>query len=259
MTPSAPHIPLSPGARFAGKSIGGPYGDSIEELVWGVGQVMESLRGNGLDERTLVIFMSDNGPWYQGSAGGLRGRKGETYEGGMRVPFVARFPGRIPAGTVSRGLATEMDLLPTFARYTGAPLPARTLDGVDIGPVLSGERDEVARDVFLYFNGGDLQCARAGRWKVHFSRYLRTPWNPDPPGGCYNLPLPTPEVYDMVEDPSETYECSAFHASVVSDIRARLEAALATLPETARNSWNDMMRREVDYSPPGALPIRKRT
>lgn len=254
---SAPHIPLNAGNRFRGKSTGGPYGDSVEEMDWSVGEVLRTVRENGLDDRTLVIFMSDNGPWFQGSPGTLRGRKGETYDGGMRVPFVARFPGTIPADFTCRGMATAMDLLPTFARLGRATLPANVLDGVDISPLLTSEQQEVAREAFLYFNGWDLQCARLGRWKVHFSRYLRTAWNPDPPGGCANLPLISPEVYDLTSDPGEDYDCSAYHPEVVADLRARVEAMLSKLPDTARTAWSDTMKRAVDYSSPGALPIRK--
>src|SRR5207253_1115861 len=120
----------------------------VMELDWGVGRVLDTLSANGLDENTLVVFTSDNGPWYQGSAGNLQGRKGSTYEGGVREPFIARMPGRIPAGSVSSGLSSAMDLLPTIARLAGASSPD-AVDGVDIWPELTGDRPFMERDLLL--------------------------------------------------------------------------------------------------------------
>ena len=120
---TAPHLPLAASERFAGKSGLGEYADVVQELDWSTGQVMEAIRANGLDSNTLVMFSSDNGPWWQGSQGKLRGRKGETYEGGMREPFLARFPGVIPQGMGCMGMATTMDILPTLARLAGAETP----------------------------------------------------------------------------------------------------------------------------------------
>ena len=137
---TAPHLPLAASARFAGKSGLGEYADVVQELDWSTGQVMAALQANGLDSNTLVMFSSDNGPWWQGSQGKLRGRKGETYEGGMREPFIARYPGVIPSGIGCTGLATTMDLLPTVARLCGAQPPSNPLDGVDIWPILTGDR-----------------------------------------------------------------------------------------------------------------------
>src|SRR5206468_8856090 len=105
-----------------GRSSRGPYGDAVQEFDWSVGQVLEALKSNGLDSNTLVMVSSDHGPWFQGSNGGLRGRKGESYEGGVRVPFIARFPGWIPGGQVAGGFATSLDVLPTVAALAGASL-----------------------------------------------------------------------------------------------------------------------------------------
>src|SRR5262249_22979161 len=111
-----PHIPLGASERFRGKSNAGLYGDVIEELDWSAGEVLQAIKRNGLDNNTLVMFSSDNGPWYQGSPGGLRGRKGMNNEGGVREPFIARFPGQIPAGRVSKGVTSMMDIFPTVAQ-----------------------------------------------------------------------------------------------------------------------------------------------
>jgi arylsulfatase A-like enzyme len=220
---------------------------------------MNALRDNGLDENTLVMFSNDNGPWYQGSRGGLRGRKGETMEGGMRVPMVARFPGQIPAGLVTNGVATSMDILPTLARLAGgAMLPGKPLDGMDIWPLFTGELPQMERYPFLFFEGWHVQCARLGRWKLHMTRYSRQAWNPDPPGGRTNLPLPRQELYDMATDPGENYDVSLDNPEVVADIRRRVEDMIVTFPEPVGTLWRDTMRRQVEYTPPGALPVERR-
>jgi arylsulfatase A len=154
-----PHIPLAASKRFRGKSPQGIYGDVIAELDWSVGEVMRVIPGN-----TLVIFSSDNGPWYQGSAGGLRGRKGETWEGGVREPFIVWMPGRIPKGRVSDAVGSMLDVTPTIAKLCGAQSPAKPLDGLDVWKLWSGEVDRVDRDPLLYFYDEHLQYARWGRW-----------------------------------------------------------------------------------------------
>src|SRR5205085_6751718 len=133
-----PHLPFATSGPFAGRSFQGQYGDSVQEVDWSVGQVLRALRNTGQDLNTLVMFSSDHGPWFQGSPGGLRGRKGETFEGGVRVPFVARYPARIPSGVVCRNFATTLDVLTTVAGLTGEPRPANPLDGVVIWQLLAG-------------------------------------------------------------------------------------------------------------------------
>ena len=253
----APHIPLGTSPRFRGAAALGPYGDVIQELDWSAGAVLQAVKDNGLDEKTLVIFTSDNGPWYQGSPGKLRGRKGETFEGGVREPFLARLPGRIPAGLISNGVASAMDALPTFAALAGAPLPGKPLDGVNIWPLLTGQRDQVERDVLLYFDGWNLQCARYGRWKAHFTRYNAFPWVEGPPEGRINLPLPRPELYDVEADPEESYDLAEMNPAVVADLRARVEKALRTFPEQVRDAWQDTIATPVEDTPSGSLPARR--
>uniref|UniRef100_Q01N83 Sulfatase n=1 Tax=Solibacter usitatus (strain Ellin6076) TaxID=234267 RepID=Q01N83_SOLUE len=252
---TAPHLPLAASPRFAGQSGLGMYADVVQELDWSTGQVMAALKATGLDSNTLVMFSSDNGPWYQGSQGKLRGRKGETYEGGMREPFLARYPGVIPSGIGCAGLATTMDLLPTLARLAGAQTPSNPLDGVDIWPVLTGERAEVDRDVFLYFDAVYLQCARLGRWKLHLSRYNTKAWSPLPPGGRVNLPLPRPELYDVVSDPQESYDCAASHPAIVADIRARVERMVQTFPPGIIDAWQYTLSQKVIDAPVDGLPV----
>jgi N-acetylgalactosamine-6-sulfatase len=144
----------------------------MRELDWSVGQILDKLAAAGLEQNTLVMFASDNGPWFGGSTHGLRGMKGSTWEGGARVPFIARWPGRIPAGRVSPQVCATVDIFPTLCKYAGAPLPSdRVLDGVDISNLL--ERDNVTRskpEVFMV-SDGRLMAIRSGRWKLH----VRTP------------------------------------------------------------------------------------
>jgi arylsulfatase A-like enzyme len=250
---TAPHIPLVPSERFRGASGQGQFGDVVSELDWSVGQVLECLKQNGIDENTLVIFTSDNGPWYQGSSGNLRGRKGSTYEGGVREPFVARFPGRIPAGTVSWSVTSMMDLLPTIATLAGATAIGR-VDGIDIWPVLSGKEPAMSREALLFFDGYNIQCVRWGPWKLHLARYNSFAWTQDPPGGRFNLPLPQPELYHVDNDPSEAYDRASDHPDVIQDLRARVERLLHSMPEPVRAAWQETVARRVEGTPVGALP-----
>lgn len=251
---TAPHIPIWPAQRFRGKSGHGSYGDIVNELDWSVGQVLAALRDNGLEENTLVIFTSDNGPWYQGSAGSLQGRKGSTMEGGVREPFVARLPGRIPAGQVAEGVASAMDLMPTFARLAGIPIQKGAVDGVDLWPMLSGEATSLIRDPLLFFDGWNIQAVRWGPWKLHLARYNSFPWTQDPPGGRMNLPLPHPELYQIDEDPGETLDLADENPDVVNRLRSWVESMLAGMPAEVRNAWKVTNARRVQETPAGALP-----
>ena len=249
-----PHIPLAASPRFRGKSKNGLYGDVIEEIDWSVGEVLAALKQHGLDNNTLVMFSSDNGPWYQGSPGKLRGRKGSTYEGGVREPFLARWPGKIPRGLLCKGVAGTVDILPTVAKLCGAALPAKPLDGVDIWPLLSGKAPSLERDVLLYFDNWYLQCARLGQWKLHVARYNTFAYSPAPAAGRINLPLARPELYDIENDPDESYEVAAEHPQVVADILARVEKLIPGFPEEVRNAWAQTRARPVGNSATGALP-----
>jgi arylsulfatase A len=254
-----PHIPLAASPDFRGKSSLGVYGDAVEELDWSTGQVLQALKDNALDQNTLVMFSSDNGPWYEGSAGKLRGRKGQTYEGGMREPFIAWWPGRIPHRGVVHGMATTMDIMPTVTAFCSASLPPRPLDGVNIWPLMTGEREAVQRDAFLYFDSWDLQCARVGRWKLHVARHNTFPWSPEPAGGRLNLPLPKPELYDLDEDPEESYDVADDNPQIVADIRANIDALLPGFPAEVQTAWRETLSRQVWGTAPGALPVLRTT
>ena len=249
-----PHIPLAASGRFRGKSKFGLYGDVIEELDWSVGEVMQALRRTGADQNTLVLFSSDNGPWYLGSPGRLRGRKGTTYEGGQRVPFLARFPGRIPRGKLCHGIGSVMDMMPTVAKLCGAPLPKNPLDGIDIWPMLSGAKPEIERDVLLYFDNVNLQCARLGKWKLHVARHNSAAYSPAPVGGRTSLPLRAPELYDVTTDVQESYDVAPEHPEVVAEIRARIDRIMAGMPDAIQQAWRETLSRKVNNHPVGQHP-----
>lgn len=168
-----PHIPLHASEAFVGSSRRGIYGDTIQELDWSTGEILRSLEELGLDKNTLVIFTSDNGPNTDkgGSAGPLKGGKGSTLEGGVRVPFVARWPGRIPAGTESDEAITDMDLLPTLTRLAGADVPDdRVIDGKDIWPLLTGKPDARSpHEAIFYLRGRGIDGIRIGDWKYRMA------------------------------------------------------------------------------------------
>jgi arylsulfatase A-like enzyme len=167
------------------------FRQAINEIDWSVGQILDTLKKHGLDENTLVIFTSDNGPAV-GSAGPLRGRKGSTFEGGMREPTVIRWPGKIPAGEVNNELMTAMDLMPTFAKLAGAELPTdRVIDGKDIWPVLT-EQAKSPHEVFFYHRANELAAARSGKWKLHVKD--------GSPEALYNLETDIGESQNVLAD-----------------------------------------------------------
>jgi len=223
-----PHIPIAASERFAGKSPYGPYGDTIEELDWSTGEILSALRRWNLEGNTLVIFTSDNGAvvweglgqrgYRSGSSGPFRGAKATTWEGGMRVPFIARWPGKIPAGRVCHELATGMDIHPTFAYLAGAQMPSdRIIDGKNMWPLLAGERGaRSAYEVFYYYNDlEELNAIRSGKWKLHLYPHPRFA----DPG------MKAPLLYDLDADPGEKNNVAALHPDVVQRLTAYAERA----------------------------------
>jgi arylsulfatase len=249
-----PHIPLAASKRFRGKSAQGLYGDVVEEIDWSVGEVLAALKRTGNDANTLVLFTSDNGPWFQGSPGRLRGRKGMTWEGGVREPFLARWPGKIAAGTVCNGIASAMDIVPTVSRLCSAALPAKKLDGIDIWPMLSGKAKELGRDPLLYFDDWNLQCVRWKQWKMHLARYNSVTYSPAPAEGRKNQFLQTPELYDLTSDIDESYDVAPEHPDIVRDLLARVDAAVQTFPDEVRRAYAAAKKLRSPVSRPGALP-----
>jgi len=222
-----PHVPLFASDAFRGESPRGLYGDVVEELDWSVGRILDALGDLDLAERTLVLFTSDNGPWLTcglngGSAGLLHGGKGSTWEGGMREPTLAWWPGTIEAGSVSRELACTMDVFPTALALAGAPLPTdRVLDGRDMWPLLSGTgRSE--HEAYFYYRGSRLMAVRMGPWKAHFitqAGYGQGPTDHDPP-----------RLHHLEHDPSERFDVAEKHADVLAEIQALVECHRAAAP-----------------------------
>jgi arylsulfatase len=172
----------------------------------------------------------------------------------VREPFLARFPGRIPKSTISRAVAGTVDILPTVARLCDAPLPANPLDGIDIWPLLTGEKQQMEREALLYFDNVYLQCARWGKWKLHVARYNSAAFSPAPPGGRHNLPLPAPELYDLEADPDESYDMAPENPQVVAEIRARIGRLMRTFPEEIQTAYRETMAKRVAPTQTGNVP-----
>ncbi len=245
-----PHIPLAASARFRGKSAAGLYGDVVEELDWSLGEVMAALKKHGLEQDTLVMISSDNGPWYQGSPGKLRGRKNTTYEGGVREPFIARWKGHLPAGRVCDGLASMLDIFPTVAKLCGAKLPAKPVDGIHIWPLLRGDKQVIERDPLLYFDNWNLQCARWMNWKLHIARHNNAAYSPAPAGGRHSFLLAKPELYNLAADPDESYDVAAEHPEIVAKIQEKIAAMLPGFPEPVRKAFAEQESRKSDPNTP---------
>lgn len=214
---TAPHIPLHPSKEHAGHSPAGDYGDVVEEIDSELGRLREQLERLNLQHDTYVIVTSDNGPWFEGSAGALRDRKGGAgWDGGYRVPFVAWAPGRIPAGSRSNAITMNFDLLPTFAALAGKPLPkGLVIDGKDISAVLHNGAPS-PHNALILFDNEKVAAIRTERWKFVARSYYRE----------YDLPLArigANLLFDVRSDPSEDYNLATRHPDVVKDMRARFE------------------------------------
>jgi arylsulfatase A len=249
-----PHIPLYASPEFRGKSRHGIYGDVVEELDWSVGQVLGALRKAGVERNTLVLFSSDNGPWYQGSSGGLRGRKGMTWEGGVRVPFIVKWPERVPRGRVCHSLVSTLDLVPTVTKVAGAAAPAKAVDGVDILPLLTGERATLEREPLLYFHGRDLHAARWEQWKLHIARSNAEMYSAAPAGGRRSMRLSSPELYNLELDADESADVAAENPGVVERIRGFVEKEMEGFPEDIRAAWQKLKETPVAPRPAGTFP-----
>jgi arylsulfatase A len=244
-----PHVPIYASPEFEGQSAGGAYGDVVEELDWSVGQVLKRLDELNLSENTLVIFTSDNGPWLLmgdegGSAGPLREGKQFTFEGGMRVPTVAYWPGTISQGTKPQGLATMMDWLPTFANLANVPVPGdRVIDGRDITGLLTGKGTRAEQTLFYYMNG-ELRAYRNGDWKIKLPYKGQVgflSWLQDGFVSGHELLL-----FNLKDDPGESNNLVAENANRVKVMLAEIDefkASLGTLPEAKKTGKN------MDYGP----------
>ena len=241
---SMPHVPLYVSGKFKGKSRQGLYGDVIMEIDWSVGQILSTLKRLGIDDRTLVIFTSDNGPWlsygnHAGSAEPLREGKGTTFDGGQRVPCIMRYPKLIPAGTECDQLCTTMDLLPTIVKLAGADMPKLKIDGHDIRPLLANEPgSQSPYQAFFFYREWGLEAVRHGKWKLHFPHEYRTVREPgaDAENGTYNdhetIGL---SLYDLENDISEKNNVADKYPDVVARLKDLADKMRQDLGDSYRN------------------------
>jgi len=241
-----PHGPLFASERFRGKSQAGKYGDAVEEIDYSTGEILGALKRLDIDKNTLVVFTSDNGA-SGGSNAPLRGKKGSTDEGGMRVPCVMRWPGRIPAGESCDRVTATIDLLPTFAGLAGVKVPAdRKIDGKDIWPLMAGQKDaKPPHEVFYYYQMDQLQAVRAGRWKLHLAMESKKR-NWGKPHG--KTPL---KLFDLESDIHEDNDVSKQYPEAVKQLQE--------LAEQARRDLGDVDRKGENQRPAGwtdnAVPL----
>lgn len=263
-----PHVPIFASETYKGRSKRGLYGDVVEELDWSVGEILNTLDRLKLTENTLVIFATDNGPFlsygaHAGSAGKLREGKLTTFEGGMRVPCLMRWPGQIPAGTTCTEVAATIDFLPTVAKLIGATLPTHRIDGLDIWPLMSGQADaKCPHDSYYFYAAEELQAVRSGDWKLHFPHeYLTVDGPPGLDGKPANFANMKPQsmqksglagiasrhgyrvanieesLFNLRTDIGESKNVAADHPDIV--------ARLKQLAETARADLGDTMTKRV--------------
>ncbi len=257
-----PHVPLYASEKFKGKSPRGIYGDVIEEIDASVGAVLDTIKRCGLENDTLVLFLSDNGPWlsygdHAGSAGPLREGKGTTWEGGTRVPFIAKWPGKIPKGGTSDAMLCSIDLFPTIAQQTGAALPAHKIDGMDVWPVLSGQAGakNPHSAYYWYYENNQLQAVSTGdgRWKLLLPHTYRT--LNGRAGGTGGLPakyenrvIDKPELYDFHAEINERTDVADKHPEIVTKLLAEAERARADLGDNLTKRVGSGVRE------PGRVP-----
>lgn len=248
-----PHVPLAVSDKFRGTTKRGLYGDAVEEVDWGIGEILATLKKHDLEKDTLVMFLSDNGPWliygnHAGSAYPLREGKTTTWDGGTRVPFIARWPGHIPAGSVCHEMAMTIDLLPTVAKLVDAKLPGHKIDGLDIWPLIAGQKD--ARNphpVYFFYGvpfggwtGAELESVRTREWKLIVPHSYRTLGGRKPgmdgwPAEYQKQPVLEPELYSMTNDIEEQHNVAAQHADLVRKMLDMAEQCRADLGDTTLN------------------------
>jgi arylsulfatase A-like enzyme len=242
-----PHVPLFVSDKHKGKSQKGLYGDVIMELDWSVGEVMKALKESGLEENTLVIFISDNGPWlsysgHSGSAGPLKEGKGTSWDGGVKVPAIMKWKGKIPAGLVQSNPAMSIDILPTIAQITGADLPKLPIDGKSILPMLSDVNATSEQQAyFIYYNRNELQAVVMGDWKLYFPHKYRS----IAPGQAYRndgmpidyhmIELREMELYHIPSDPSESRNVIEHNPGIVFKIKELAEIARKDMGDALHN------------------------
>ena len=212
-----PHVPLYVSNQFSGQSEAGLYGDVVETIDWSVGEILRTLERLNLTENTLVVFTSDNGPWFEGSPGPYRDRKGSSWEGGQRVPFIAQWQGQIPHGVVSDEPAMNIDIFPTFLNLAGIELPSeRVIDGKDIFPVLKNEAPS-PHDALFLFNQNRIAGVRSGPWKLVVETHYRGAVPSFDNANSYYAPYGL--LFNLERDPSETYSYTREYPEKAAELR----------------------------------------
>ena len=259
---SYPHDPARASARFLGKTQFGDSGDAIAEIDWSVGEIVRAVERKGLASNTLICFTSDHGPWYQGCPGLLRGRKASTFEGGFRVPFLAKWPGTIPPGKVVDTWCSSLDILPTFSAICGLPLPAKPLDGINISGLFRGDETTLERKPILYFSpmgnrGLDVHCIRKQQWKLRVAQGIQGEIyiNDRTTGARGSAWLQHPELYNLERDPAESYDVAKLNPQVVTELLENLEGQIPSFPAQVGEAYTKLKQNKGDIStPPGASP-----
>lgn len=255
---SMPHVPIYVSKKFAGKTGRGLYYDVIAEIDWSVGQIVETLERNGLTNNTLVIFSSDNGPWklygnHGGSSGPLRESKGSVYEGGIRIPCIARWPGKIPSNVVVKQPAIMMDWFPTIAHLTGAKLPDHPIDGRNIWPLLSQPDTASAphESLFFYFRNNELQGMRSGKWKMLFPHEVvsveGTELGADGLPGKNSRRKIDVELYDLDNDIGEQKNLAALQPDVVASLMKQVDGMREELGDSLQQKAGKANRPHEDF------------
>lgn len=257
-----PHVPLFVSEKNRGVSGAGIYGDVIHELDWSMGEILRTLRESNIEKETLIMFASDNGPWlsygnHAGSAGGLREGKGTAWEGGVRVPFLARWPGVIPEGLSVETPAMTIDLFPTLAYLLDAPLPEHPIDGRNIWPLMSGQTDSPSQSAyFFWYRQNELHAVRSGQWKLYFPHQYRTMLGQQPgeggTPGRYASRTTGLELYDLESDTEETQDVSGRYPEIVLCLQEQADSIRQILGDQLRGIKGSHVRE------PGRVELKPR-
>ena len=260
---SYPHDPARASERFRGKTEFGEFGDAVAEIDWSAGEIMAALERKGIASDTLVCFTSDHGSWYQGNPGALRGRKASTFEGGFRVPFLAKWPGIIAPGKVVDEWCSSLDILPTFSTFCGLKHPEKPLDGVDISALFTGKGGHaIEQRPRLYFcamgnQGLDLHCVRKQNWKLRVAQGIEGEIyiNDRTTSAKGSAWLQHPELYNLARDPAESYDVSKSHPQIVAELSREIAALMPSFPQEVVEAYTRLQGKKGDIStPPGASP-----
>jgi arylsulfatase len=263
---SYPHDPVRASARFSGKTGSGDYGDAVAEIDWSVGEILRAVDRKGISSDTLICFTSDHGPWFQGNPGLLRGRKTSTFEGGFRVPLLAKWKGTISPGQVTDTWCSNLDILPTLSSLCDLQLPQKPLDGKDMSEVLLGQKKPTEDASRLYFSptsnhGVDVHCIRKGAWKLRVAQgrqgggiYVN-----DSKRGTGSAWLAHPELYNLALDPTEGYDVARFHPEIVTKLSVELETLMQSFPSSVQKAYQELRQNKSDMrTPPGGSPRSSR-